>query len=843
MLISDEQALGCCLLARQHEERGDYEAAAMALKQWWEVGEEPQIDALDLHAKAHVLLRAGTVYGWLGSAEQIAGAQKVAQGLLQSSMTLFKLINEETHAVEAQIESAYCYWREGAFDLARTNLRAALNRLPDTEGDLRLNALVRSAVVEQTSKHLHEAFNLLILAQPLAKASRNHSLKGRFYTELATTLKNIGLEEQRGDYTNRALFEFAAASFHFEQVGHTRNRAVIENNIGFLLLTLGQYKSAHVRLERACELATRLQDRVLTAQFDETRAQLFLAEQRYTEAEGVIQGAVTTLEQGGQLALLAEALTTQGVVLARLGRCSEARNVLDRARHTAERCGDTEGAGRAALTLIEELCDQVSNDDRREVCTRADQLLAYSQHTATRERLTACQHRVADAHAAHEGARVEEQERIRRAAFHDSLTGLANRALLNEHLRVAINHSKRDQTHLFAVLLLDLDRFKTVNDSLGHVLGDQLLVATSRRLETTLRPQDVIARQGGDEFTILLNGIDSIKDAIRVAKRIHDELRQPFRLDGHDVFTTASIGIALSTQDYTRTEEVLRDADTAMYRAKTSGRGHHKIFDPKMHERAMALLKLETDLRLAVEREEFCLHYQPIISLENNRIIGFEALVRWQHPERGLVLPDDFIPIAEETGLIGPIGHWVLHEACRQLRQWQEHSRHDLSLSVNVNLSGKQFSQVDLVERIKSVLEQTGLSARSLKLEITESTVMEKAEAAAVMLEQIRNLGVEVHIDDFGTGYSSLSYLHRFPIDVLKIDRSFVSRMGPDGENSEIVRTIVQLAHNLGMKVAAEGVMTAEQLGKLRALGCDYGQGYFFSEPLDSERAKRIIAT
>ncbi len=434
------------------------------------------------------------------------------------------------------------------------------------------------------------------------------------------------------------------------------------------------------------------------------------------------------------------------------------------------------------------------------------------------------------------------EERVIHNAFHDALTGLPNRALFIEHLNRAIAYTVRYEKYLFAVLFLDLDRFKFINDSFGHLVGDHLLIATARKLETTLRPEDVVARLGGDEFSILLNDIHSSRDATRVANRIHDELSLPFRLDGHDVSTTASIGIALSTHGYSETEEVLRDADTAMYRAKTLGGGRHEIFDTSMHASVMAQLKLEADLKLAVEREEFCIHYQPIVSLENNRITGFEALVRWQHPERGLVLPDDFIPLAEETGLIKPIGKWVLHEACHQVRQWQEQSRGDQSLSVNVNLSGKQFSQPDLIEQIEKTLEQTGLSARSLKLEITESSVMEKAEAATQMLGQLRDLGVKLHIDDFGTGYSSLSNLHHFPVDVLKIDRSFVGRMGPGEENSEIVQTIVQLAHNLGMEVTAEGVETYEQHNKLLSLSCEYGQGYFFSKPVDSEEAKRMIA-
>ena len=438
--------------------------------------------------------------------------------------------------------------------------------------------------------------------------------------------------------------------------------------------------------------------------------------------------------------------------------------------------------------------------------------------------------------------RKRAEERIIHESFHDALTGLPNRALFIEHLKRTIAHAERHDDYLYAVLFLDLDRFKAINDSLGHVVGDQLLVVTARQLETTVRPEDVVARLSGDEFTILLSDIHSISDATRIAKRIHNAFRQPFDLDGHDVLTTVSIGIALSTHGYSYPEEVLRDADTAMYRAKTVGRGRYEIFDQSMHERMMHLLKLETDLRRAVEREEFCIHYQPIMSLKNTQLTGFEALVRWQHPERGLVMPNEFIPMAEDTGLIAPIGHWVLHEACRQVKAWQDQFGCGLSLSVNVNLSGKQFSQADLIEQISSVLEQTGLEAHHLKLEITETAVMEKAEAATAMLGQLRDIGVKLHIDDFGTGYSSLSYLHRFPVDVLKIDRSFVSRMGLGDGNFEIVQTIIQLAHNLGMEVTAEGVETAEQMDQLRALRCEYGQGYYFSPAVDAERAQQMIA-
>ncbi len=430
--------------------------------------------------------------------------------------------------------------------------------------------------------------------------------------------------------------------------------------------------------------------------------------------------------------------------------------------------------------------------------------------------------------------RKHAEERILHEALHDALTGLPNRAYFTEHLKRTIARARRHEDCRFAVLFLDLDRFKIVNDSLGHIIGDKLLVAVAGKLEQILRPEDVVARLGGDEFTILLEGINDLAEAEVVAERIHHEFKQPFHLDEHEVFTTACFGIALSMPAYTAPEEILRDADTAMYRAKTYGCGRHEIFDASMHVRVRELLRVETDLRRAVERAELILHYQPILSLPTNRLVGFEALVRWQHPARGLIAPSAFIPLAEETGLILPIGRWVLTEACRQMREWHERLRADLT--INVNLSGKQFAQHDLIEQIKTTLRQTGLAASCLNLEITESAVMEKAEAAITKLEGLRALGCKLHVDDFGTGYSSLSYLHRFPVDLLKIDRSFISRMDTSGpskiENSEIVLTIIQLAHNLGMGVMAEGVETVEQSDQLRAFGCDYAQGYFYSRPL-----------
>ena len=433
----------------------------------------------------------------------------------------------------------------------------------------------------------------------------------------------------------------------------------------------------------------------------------------------------------------------------------------------------------------------------------------------------------------------ESKDHFRHAAFHDQLTNLPNRALLTEHIKLAIERPRSRDEQFFALLFLDLDRFKNINDSLGHIAGDQLLVATARCLEDCMRPMDTVARLGGDEFAILLDGLESAADAILVAERIQQALTRPFMLNGHEVFVTTSIGITLSNTGYEDPENVLRDADTAMYRAKESGKARFEVFDSSMHSHAVALLQLENDLRRAIERREFRVYYQPIIDLETDEVSGFEALVRWYHPERGLVPPDEFIAIAEETGLIVDIGIGVLRESCRQLREWQ--STGLKSLSVAVNLSAKQFAQPDLVNQVKEILQETGLDAQYLKLEITETVVMENAEVARNMLSQLCALGVQLSIDDFGTGYSSLSYLHRFPVKTLKIDRSFIGRMSANGENCEVVKTINTLANNLGMSVVAEGIETETQLSQLKAMGCGYGQGYIFSRPLMAEAATLFV--
>jgi len=441
-------------------------------------------------------------------------------------------------------------------------------------------------------------------------------------------------------------------------------------------------------------------------------------------------------------------------------------------------------------------------------------------------------------------ARKLAEERLLHDALHDHLTGLPNRALFMDRLGMAIAHAKRRLSYTYAVLFIDLDRFKNVNDSLGHSVGDELLIAVARRLEACLRPGDTVARLGGDEFTILLDEVADVDHAVQVAQRLHREMARPFKVQVHEVFVTMSLGITLGAGGhYNRPEEVLRDADTAMYGAKTSGKARDAVFDYQMHDRAVALLELETDLRRAVERAEFEIYYQPIVSLATGKIDAFEALLRWRHPRRGLLVPDSFVPVAEDTGLIVPIGWWVLHEACRQLADWQSLPWTGQHLAVTVNLSGKQFMQADLVERVEEILGSTGIRSGSLRLEMTESTIMEQAEEAVEKLMALRRLGVKLYIDDFGTGYSSLSYLHRLPVDALKIDRSFISEMDSEAERAEIVGTIVTLARTLRMDVAAEGIETAEQVTRLRALACHYGQGFFFSEPLGSSAAGGLIET
>lgn len=424
-------------------------------------------------------------------------------------------------------------------------------------------------------------------------------------------------------------------------------------------------------------------------------------------------------------------------------------------------------------------------------------------------------------------------------AFHDVLTGLP---LFKERLEQAAQRVKEDKAYLFAVLFLDLDRFKVVNDSLGHTVGDQLLIAIAHRLKLCLRTVDTIARLGGDEFAILLNQIQDLNDGIHVAERIKQELALPFRLGRHQLFTSASIGIVLGHSAAGWSDDLLRNADIAMYRAKAQGSAHYEVFDTDMRDQSYTRLHLETDLRQALDRHEFRVYYQPIVSLETGIITGFEALVRWQHPTRGLILPAEIIPVAEETGLIIPIGQWVLTEACSQMHQWQVQFPLSPPLTISINLSVKQFAQPDLIKQVAQIIQETNLAAGSLRLEITESAFIDNTESATAVLLQLKGLGILLSLDDFGTGYSSLSYLHRFPIDSLKIDRSFVSRMGFGDKNSKIVQAIILLAQTLGIEVIAEGIETVEQQAQLSALRCHYGQGYLFSKPLASATATALIS-
>ncbi len=436
----------------------------------------------------------------------------------------------------------------------------------------------------------------------------------------------------------------------------------------------------------------------------------------------------------------------------------------------------------------------------------------------------------------------EAERQISHQAFHDTLTNLPNRALFMEHLNMAIKRGKRRTDYHFAVLYLDIDRFKLVNDSLGHSAGDNLLNAFSERIQNSLRDIDTLARLGGDEFVILLEDIESEDYASVVAERLQQALRRPFMVSGKEVFAPASFGVVLNTKDYDLPEDIIRDADAAMYHAKEKGRAQFKVFDKKLHEKALHLLQRETDLRKAIHRKEFVTHYQPIVSLKSRSVVGFEALIRWRHPQLGLIYPGSFISIAEETGLIIPITRLVMQEACSDLKSWQDQVQHLQKLTMNVNISSKHFLLPSLLDDIKEVLDSIGLPPDHLKLEITETALMEDVEETVRHVNRMRDYGLQIVIDDFGTGYSSLSYLQRLPIDTLKVDRSFVSRIQntPDG-NRNIVEAIISLAHRLDMIVVAEGVENLEQYTILLDMKCQFGQGYLFSKPMGKDDVDKLI--
>jgi PAS domain S-box-containing protein len=457
--------------------------------------------------------------------------------------------------------------------------------------------------------------------------------------------------------------------------------------------------------------------------------------------------------------------------------------------------------------------------------------------------------------------RKEVEQKLEHSASHDSLTDLPNRRSFVECLQRAFDRARKAPNYKFAVLFVDIDAFKFINDSMGHDVGDQMIVEIARRLGRSLRFDDTVsrnartdsvsdfeshgalARLGGDEFTILVGGIDHPGDALRVANRIQTELSVPVKLTGHEFFPSASIGISVSMTSHSSAADMLRDAGTAMYRAKALGKGRCEIFDSAMHTQAVKCLKVETDLRKALDRHELEVYYQPIVRLQTEEIMGFEALVRWNHPQDGLLLPDSFIPVAEQTGLIHAIDNWVLRESCRAMCSWHaQRASSETPLTLTVNVSAKQLNNAGLPTEIDTVCEDCGITRHSLQLEVTESIAMNDPTKAYLILSQLKHLGVRISIDDFGTGYSSLSRLRQFPADSLKVDRSFVARIGDwNNEDCEIIRLIVMLAHTLHLQVIAEGIETKEQLDFLIALGCDLGQGYLFSRPIDHRRAAKLV--
>ncbi|OIP73350.1 MAG: GGDEF domain-containing response regulator [Oscillatoriales cyanobacterium CG2_30_40_61] len=425
-------------------------------------------------------------------------------------------------------------------------------------------------------------------------------------------------------------------------------------------------------------------------------------------------------------------------------------------------------------------------------------------------------------------------------ALYDQLTNLPNRLLFIQHLESTINQLQEHPNHQFAVLFLDCDRFKVINDSLGHSVGDQLLVSIAQRLQSTVSDIDILSRFGGDEFAILLRDLTEPEMAIQTAEKIIDILAKPFSILSYPIYINASIGVAYSQPEYSRPEQILRDVDTAMYRAKSRGISCYQVFDPTMYKSALSFLQLDADLRTAIKEQQLGVNYQPIIALKTGKIVGFEALVCWEHPQRGLISPNEFIPVAEETGLITEIGNLVLRQAGEQIYLWQQQFQ-EIPLTISINLTPRQFSQNNLIAQLDEIVEQTHLNYNCLKLEIKESAIMNNVKTAQVILNQLRQREIQLSLDDFGTGYSSLSYLHSFPVDTLKIDHSFIQELDEDPQQFGLVPVIINIAQKMGMNVIAEGIETAQQLKKLRQLNCDFGQGYFFSTPLNPEQAVKLL--
>ncbi len=440
--------------------------------------------------------------------------------------------------------------------------------------------------------------------------------------------------------------------------------------------------------------------------------------------------------------------------------------------------------------------------------------------------------------------RTQELENVHakllKKALYDELTNLPNRVLFIQHLESTIDQLQEHPNHRFAVLFLDCDRFKVINDSLGHSVGDQLLVSIAQRLQSTVSNIDILSRFGGDEFAILLRDLTEPEIAIQTAEKIINILAEPFSILSYPIYINASIGVAYSQPDYTRPEQILRDVDTAMYRAKSRGISCYQVFDPTMYKNALSFLQLDADLRTAIKEQQLGVNYQPIIALKTGKIVGFEALVCWEHPQRGLISPNEFIPVAEETGLITEIGNFVLRQAGEQIYRWQQQFQ-EIPLTISINLTPRQFSQNNLIAQLDEIVEQTHLNYNCLKLEIKESAIMNNVKTAQIILNQLRQREIQLSLDDFGTGYSSLSYLHSFPVDTLKIDHSFIQELDEDPQQFGLVPVIINIAQKMGMNVIAEGIETAQQLKKLRQLNCDFGQGYFFSTPLNPEQVVKLL--